>query len=44
MKLAIAAAAVLLLAGCTRTVEATPVKAPERIDCNLIFPGTSPRA
>ena len=33
---------VLITTGCSRTVDATPVKAPQdRIDCNLIFPGPS---
>ena len=42
MKLAAIAAAVVLLAGCARTVDdATPVKEPQRIDCDLIFPGPS---
>ena len=39
MKLAALAAAILVLTGCTRTVDATPVPEPQRIDCNLIFPG-----
>jgi hypothetical protein len=30
---------VLVLTGCARTVDATPVPEPQRIDCDLIFPG-----
>jgi hypothetical protein len=39
MKLAALAAIAVLLTGCTRTIEATPVEEPQRIDCDLIFPG-----
>ena len=30
---------VLVLTGCARTVDATPVPAPQKLDCDLIFPG-----
>lgn len=39
MKLLALAAAVLMLVGCTHTVDATPVPQPQKVDCNLIFPG-----
>lgn len=39
MKLLALAAAVLMLVGCSRTVDATPVPQPQKLDCNLIFPG-----
>lgn len=39
MKLAALAAIVVLLSGCTRTIEATPIPQPQKLDCNLIFPG-----
>lgn len=39
MKLAALAAAIVLLTGCTRTIDAQPVKEPQKVDCNLIFPG-----
>lgn len=45
MKLAALAAAVIALAGCTRTVDAQPVtEPPPRLDCDLIFPAPSPNA
>lgn len=45
MKLAAIAAAIILLTGCTRTIEATPrPEPPPKLDCNLIFPGTLPSA
>lgn len=40
MKLALIAL-VVALSGCTRLVDAQPVKEPQRIDCNIIFPGPS---
>jgi hypothetical protein len=40
MKLALIAV-VILLTGCTRMVDAHPVKEPQRIDCDLVFPGPS---
>lgn len=39
MKFLTLAAAIVLLTGCTRTIEATAVKEPQRVDCDLIFPG-----
>jgi hypothetical protein len=40
MKLVTVAVLAVLLAGCTRTVDATPQpEPPPRLDCNLIFPG-----
>ena len=45
MKLAALAAAVVVLAGCTRTVDAQPVQEPPpKLDCSLIFPAPSPNA
>lgn len=45
MKLAALAAAIVVLTGCTRTIEATPQpEPPPKLDCNIIFPGPSPRA
>ena len=35
-------AAVVMLCGCSRVVDdARPVKEPQRVDCDLIFPGPS---
>lgn len=28
-----------ILCGCTRIVDATPVREPRTVDCDLIFPG-----
>ena len=39
MKLVALVAAVIVVAGCTRTVDAQPVKEPQKVDCALIFPG-----
>jgi hypothetical protein len=39
MKLAALAMIVVLLTGCTRTIDATPVQEPRTVDCDLIFPG-----
>ncbi len=43
MKLAATLAFIIavLLTGCTRTIDATPVKEPQKVDCDLIFPGPS---
>lgn len=39
MKLMALLCAALVVVGCTRTVEASPVKEPQKVDCDLIFPG-----
>lgn len=40
MKLAaILAFIVATMCGCTRTIDATPMKEPRTVDCDLIFPG-----
>ena len=41
MKLVTVAVLAVLLAGCTRTIDATPVAEPQKLDCDLIFPGPS---
>jgi hypothetical protein len=39
---AILAVIVAVVSGCARTVDdATPVKEPQKVDCDLIFPGPS---
>ena len=39
---AVAAAVLVVLCGCARTVDdANPVKEPQKVDCDLIFPGPS---
>lgn len=30
---------ILVITGCSRTIDATPMLEPQRIDCDLIFPG-----
>ncbi|WP_313673294.1 hypothetical protein [Mycolicibacterium sp.] len=37
--IALACLVVLVLTGCARTIDATPVKEPQKVDCDLIFPG-----
>lgn len=41
MKLAALAAALLLLTGCQPTITGTPKPEPQKVHCNLIFPGPS---
>ena len=38
-RLAALACILILVTGCSRTVDATPVPEPLKLDCNLIFPG-----
>jgi hypothetical protein len=41
MKLVALILIAVLVMGCSRTIDATPVKEPQRVDCDLIFPGPS---
>ncbi len=37
--IALACLVVMVTTGCARTVDATPVPEPLKLDCDLIFPG-----